>query len=132
MSIGAHPVKREYSHSRRQSRSKRTARHDFTTYATVVHLYLIDLLLEGLYLTVKNIFFTPFRSFQKTLNSNPCTSSQRIGLNGGGDMSTLSYHFPEFAIRAVRTCARRCHPLRTPVSPVGRTRNGPPNYSTHS
>ena len=41
-------------------------------------------------------------------------------------MSTLSYHFPEFAIGAAR--ARRCHPLRTSVSPVGRTRNGPPNY----
>ena len=47
-------------------------------------------------------------------------------------MSTLSYHFPEFAIGAVRARARRYHPLRTPVSPVGRTRNDPPNYSTHS
>ena len=28
-------------------------------------------------------------------------------------MSTLSYHFPEFAIGAVRDRARRCHPLRT-------------------
>ena len=44
-------------------------------------------------------------------------------------MSTLSYHFPEFAISAVRARARRCHPLRTPVSPVGRTRKVPPNYS---
>ena len=43
-------------------------------------------------------------------------------------MSTLSYHFPEFAIGAARARARRCHPLRTPVSPVGRTRNGRPNY----
>ena len=47
-------------------------------------------------------------------------------------MSTLSYHFPEFAIGAVRPRARRCHPLRTPVSPVGRTRKDPTNYSTHS
>ena len=29
-------------------------------------------------------------------------------------MSTLSYHFPEFAIGAVRARARRCHPLHTP------------------
>ena len=29
-------------------------------------------------------------------------------------MSTLSYHFPEFAIGAARARARRCHPLRTP------------------
>ena len=49
-------------------------------------------------------------------------------------MSTLSYHFPEFTIGAVRARARRCHPLRTPVSPVGRTRKDPPppNYSTPS
>ena len=39
------------------------------------------------------------------MNSNPCTSGHRIGLNGRGDMSTLSYHFPEFAIRAVRARA---------------------------
>ena len=43
-------------------------------------------------------------------------------------MSTLSYHFPEFAIGAAHARARRYHPLRIPVSPVGRTRNGPPNY----
>ena len=42
-------------------------------------------------------------------------------------MSTLSYHFAEFAIGAVRARARRYHPLRTPVSPVGRTRKYPPN-----
>ena len=47
-------------------------------------------------------------------------------------MSALSYHFPEFAIGAVHARAHRCHPLRTPVSLVGRTRNDPPNYSTHS
>ena len=44
-------------------------------------------------------------------------------------MSTLSYHFPKFPIGAVRARARLCHPLRTPVSPVGRTRKDPPNYS---
>ena len=27
-------------------------------------------------------------------------------------MSTLSYHFPEFAFGAVRARPRRCHPLR--------------------
>ena len=44
-------------------------------------------------------------------------------------MSTLSYHFPEFAVDAVLARARRCHPLRIPVSPVGRPRKVPPNYS---
>ena len=71
------------------------------TCVTVVHLYLIAWLLDGLYLTVNIIFFAPFSASKKTQNSNPCTSGQRIGLNGGGDMSTLSYHFPEFAIGAV-------------------------------
>ena len=47
-------------------------------------------------------------------------------------MSTLSYQFPGFAIGAVRARARRYHPLRTPVSPVRRTRKDPPNYSTRS
>ena len=45
-------------------------------------------------------------------------------------MSTLSYHFAEFAIGVVRARARRYHPLRMPVSPVGRTRKYPPNYSS--
>ena len=33
--------------------------------------------------------------------SVPCTSGQRIGLNGGGDMSTLSYDFRAESTRPV-------------------------------
>ena len=62
----------------------------------------------------KPFFYIPLRSFKKSLNSNPCTSGQRIGLNGGGDMSTLSYHFPEFAIGAVRARIRSVRPWNPP------------------
>ena len=50
-------------------------------------------------------------------------------------MSTLSYHFAEFAIGAVRARARRYHPLRTPVSlSAGRAsilRTTPPELRQH-
>ena len=46
MSKGTYPVKREYFRLPPRVGAKATAQHDFTTYATLVLLYLIAWLLE--------------------------------------------------------------------------------------
>ena len=58
---------------------------------------------EALPVSDREIVVWDRERLQKSQSSNPCTSGQRIGLNGRGDMSTLGYHFPEFAIGAVVT-----------------------------
>ena len=72
------------------------------TYDKVVPRHLIAWLLEQLYLTVCTVLVIQFRNLEKSQNSSPCTSDQRIGLNGGGDMSTLGFHFSKFATSACR------------------------------
>ena len=69
-------------------------------------------------------------TLKKSPNSNPCTSSQRIQLNPGRDMYPRFDDFPEFSIGTLRACVRLCHPLHAPVSPFGRPRRVPPNYSS--
>ena len=57
-----------------------------------------------------------------------CTGRAAIGQNRESPRGlATTYRFDRTITRAR---ARRYHPLRTPVSPVGRTRKYPPNYSS--